>query len=250
MTSESNNKRVVLITGSSRGIGRSLAIGYAKNGYRVVVNYNHSEKEALDVLSEIQEFNGIAICFKADVSEREDVQKLKKYILETYGSIDILINNAGINRQKSFWEINDQEWDYIMKVNLKSVFICSQEFMPLMIGNKWGRIINMSSVAGEYGGPKTLHYASSKGAIITLTKGLARYGAPYVLVNSIAPGIIKTEMTTKELEGKAGQEYLKRVLLQRTGNMEDILETCLYLSSEKQNYTTGSTIRVNGGLYI
>jgi len=250
MTSESNNKRVVLITGSSRGIGRSLAIGYAKNGYRVVVNYNHSEKEALDVLSEIQEFNGIAICFKADVSEREDVQKLKKYILETYGSIDILINNAGINRQKSFWEINDQEWDYIMKVNLKSVFICSQEFMPLMIGNKWGRIINMSSVAGEYGGPKTLHYASSKGAIITLTKGLARYGAPYVLVNSIAPGIIKTEMTTKELEGKAGQEYLKRVLLQRAGNMEDILETCLYLSSEKQNYTTGSTIRVNGGLYI
>ena len=250
MTSEANNKRVVLITGSSRGIGRSLAIGYAKNGYRVVVNYNHSEKEALDVLSEIQEFNGIAICFKADVSEREDVQKLKKYILETYGSIDILINNAGINRQKSFWEINDQEWDYIMKVNLKSVFICSQEFMPLMIGNKWGRIINMSSVAGEYGGPKTLHYASSKGAIITLTKGLARYGAPYVLVNSIAPGIIKTEMTTKELEGKAGQEYLKRVLLQRAGNMEDILETCLYLSSEKQNYTTGSTIRVNGGLYI
>ena len=139
------NSRVVLITGSSRGIGRALAIGYAKNGYKVVVNYNHSEKEANEVISQIQEFGGVAISCKADVSERKDVIKLKEVILKEFGKLDILINNAGINREKSFWEIDDEEWDYLMKVNLKSVYICSQEFMPLMIENKWGRIINMSS---------------------------------------------------------------------------------------------------------
>ncbi|MDX9961025.1 MAG: 3-oxoacyl-ACP reductase family protein [Aliarcobacter sp.] len=247
---EINDKKVVLITGSSRGIGRALAIGYAKNGYKVVVNYHNSEKEAQEVISEIKKFNGIAIACKADVSERKDVIKLKEIILKEFGRLDILINNAGINKQKTFWEIDDEEWDYLMKVNLKSVFICSQEFMPLMIENKWGRIINMSSVSGEYGGPKTLHYASSKGAIISLTKGLARYGAPNVLVNAVSPGIIKTEMTEKELEGKAGEEYLEKVLLKKAGSMDDILETCLYLSSDKQNYTTGHTLRVNGGLYI
>lgn len=244
------NSRVVLITGSSRGIGRALAIGYAKEGYKVVVNYNNSEKEAQEVILEIQKLGGIAISCKADVSERKDVIKLKEIILKEFGKLDILINNAGINRQKNFWEIDDDEWDYLMKVNLKSVYICSQEFMPLMIENKWGRVINMSSVSGEYGGPKTLHYATSKGAIISLTKGLARYGAPNVLVNAIAPGIIKTEMTEKELEGKSGQEYLEKVLLKKAGSMNDVLETCLYLSSDKQNYTTGHTIRVNGGLYI
>jgi len=138
----------------------------------------------------------------------------------------------------------------LMQTNLKSVFICSQEFMPMMLQNSWGRIINISSVSGDYGGPKTLHYATSKGAIQTLTKGLARYGAPHVLVNAVSPGIIKTEMTEKELEGAAGEKYLQKVLLQRAGDMQDVLEACLFLASSDQNYTTGHTIKVNGGLYL
>lgn len=238
------------MTGSSRGIGRSIAIGFAKQGYKVVVNYNHSQKQAENTVNEIVNSGGIAVSFKADVSIRKEVVKMKQFILETFGKLDILINNAGINRQKTFWEIDDDEWDLLMNINLKSVFICSQEFMPMMIENKWGRIVNMSSVSGDYGGPKTLHYATSKGAIQTLTKGLARYGAPDVLVNAISPGIIKTEMTEKELEGKAGQEYLDKVLLKKAGDMDDIVEACLYLTSTKQNYTTGHTIKINGGLYL
>jgi len=245
-----NNNKVVLVTGSSRGIGRTIAIGFAKQGYKVIVNYNKSQQQGQAVVDSIHAMGGDALLFKADVSIRTEVVRLKEFIIEKHGKLDVLINNAGINRQKTFWEIDDEEWDLLMQTNLKSVFICSQEFMPMMIENKWGRIINISSVSGDYGGPKTLHYATSKGAIQTLTKGLARYGAPHVLVNAVSPGIIKTEMTEKELEGAAGEKYLQKVLLQRAGDMQDVLEACLFLASSAQNYTTGHTIKINGGLYL
>ncbi|GAB6144029.1 SDR family NAD(P)-dependent oxidoreductase [Desulfocicer niacini] len=242
---------VVLITGSSRGIGKDLAFGFAREGYSVVVNYQKSKTAAEKIVEQIRHSGGKAICCQADVSERSEVVAMKDRILEEYSHIDILINNAGINKQNSFWDINDDEWDFLMKVNLKSVFICSQEFMPLMAKQKWGRVINMSSVSGQYGGPKTLHYATTKGAIIALTKGLARYGAPdNVLVNAVAPGIIKTDMTSKELKGEAGKAYIDKILLKKAGVTADVLQACLYLASEKQNYTTGHTINVNGGLYM
>lgn len=245
-----NKNKVVLVTGSSRGIGRSIAIGFAQQGYKVVVNYHLSKEGADSTVDEITNLGGTAVSFCADVSVREYVIEMKKFIMSTFGKLDVLINNAGINRQKTFWEISDDEWDLLMRTNVKSVFICSQEFMPLMIENKWGRIINMSSVSGDYGGPTTLHYATSKGAIQTLTKGLARYGAPNVLVNAVSPGIIRTEMTAKELEGKAGLEYIDKVLLKKAGDMNDVVEACLFLASSKQNYTTGHTIKINGGLYL
>lgn len=243
--------KVVLITGSSRGIGRGLALGFAQMGAKVVVNYLKEKEKADEVVAQINGFGSSAIAIQADVTVRADVQRMKATILKQYGRLDVLINNAGTNRPKFFSEITDEEWDMIMTVNLKSAFICSQEFLPVMAERKWGRIINMSSVSGQYGGPKTLHYAASKAGLISLTQGLARYGAPdNILVNAVAPGIIKTDLTAEELEGPMGKILVEGTLVKRPGSIDDIVNACLFLASDTENYITGHTLNINGGIYL
>ncbi|WP_022664668.1 SDR family NAD(P)-dependent oxidoreductase [Desulfospira joergensenii] len=244
-------ERVALITGASRGIGRGLAVGFARAGAQVVVNYRKSREEADKTVNQIIDQGGRAMAIQADVSERKDVVRMKNEIMHNLGRLDILVNNAGMNRQNFFWDITDEEWDLLMKVNLKSVFICAQEFMPVMAENNWGRIINIASVSGQYGGPKTLHYATSKAGIISLTQGLSRYGAKdNILVNAIAPGIIKTDMTKKELEGPMGKTLVEGTLVKKPGEINDVLQACLHLASDEQNYITGHTLNVNGGIYL
>ncbi len=172
-------------------------------------------------------------------------------VTERAGGIDILVNNAGINRRATFAETTDQDWDDIMEVNLKGPFICSQEVLPHMIERGGGRIINISSVAGEYHGPKTVHYAVSKAGLNSLTKVVARYGAEHnILVNAVSPGIMLTDQTADELNSPAGEKIVAMTLLKRAGQLSDVAATCVFLASDEQNYITGQVISVSGGAVL
>lgn len=243
--------KVAVVTGSSRGIGREIAIVFAREGAKVVINYLKNKEAAQEVKAIISSDGGTSVIIQADVALRPEIKELFKDTFNQYGKIDILVNNAGINHRCFFEEITDEDWDLLMDVNLKGPFICSQEIFPYMIKQKSGRIINISSVAGQYHGPKTVHYAVSKAGLNSLTKVLSRYGAEHnILVNAVAPGLILTDQTKDELLSAAGEDIINRTLLKRPGNMNDVAAACLLLASDEQNYITGQVISVSGGAYL
>jgi len=242
--------KTVIVTGSSRGLGRAIAIAFSKKGANVVLNYSQDKKSADEVYSYIKKYNENVIVIKGDVTKRNDIKRLFDKTINKFGSIDVLVNNAGINKRGYFDEITDNDWDMIMNSNLKSVFISCQEVFKYM-KRSGGRIINISSGAGQYHGPKTVHYAVSKAGVNSLTKVIARYGAENnILVNAIAPGVILTDQTKDEIYSPAGQTYLDMTLLNRFGELKDVATTCLFLASEDQNYITGQVISVSGGAYL
>ena len=242
--------KTIIITGSSRGLGRSIAIGFAKKEANIVINYNQDVKSAEEVYDYIKTINKNVMVLQADVTKRNDVKRLFDKTINKFGSIDVLINNAGINKRGYFDEITDNDWDMIMDSNLKSVFICCQEVFKYM-KKSGGRIINISSGSGQYHGPKTVHYAVSKSGVNSLTKVIARYGAKNnILVNAIAPGVILTDQTKDEINSPAGKTYLDMTLLNRFGEPKDVTTTCIFLASEDQNYITGQVISVSGGAYL
>jgi 3-oxoacyl-[acyl-carrier protein] reductase len=242
--------KTVIITGSSRGLGRAIAIAFAEKDANVVLNYKQDKESADEVYNYIKKYNKNVVVIKADVTKRNDVKRLFDKTINKFGSIDVLINNAGINKRGYFDEITDNDWDMIMDSNLKSVFICCQEVFKYM-KKSGGRIVNISSGAGQYHGPKTVHYAVSKAGVNSLTKVIARYGAKNnILVNAIAPGIIFTDQTKDEINSSAGKTYLEMTLLNRFGELKDVTTTCVFLASEDQNYITGQVISVSGGAYL
>lgn len=238
-------EKIAIITGASRGIGREIATVLAREGIRVIANYNKSEKEAIE-LKESLKCEGIDIdIFKADVSKREEVKKLVEYALKKYQKIDILINNAGIDQEKMFQDITDEDWDEIIKVNLYSVFCVSQEVIKNMIKNKSGCIINISSIYAIKGGACAAAYSATKAGIDGITKSLAKeLGPSNIRVNSIAPGCINTDMnnylTDNELE-----KIKKETPLQRIGKGIDIARCVKWLVEDE--FTTGQVISVDGG---
>lgn len=243
--------KVCFITGASRGIGKGIALAFAKEGAKVMIGYYINEEAAKITLKELNKYQSESIIIPMNIAVRESVKKAVKETLNRFKHIDVLVNNAGINFPKKFYEITDGEWDQIMAVNLKGAFICSQEIMPIMEKQKFGRIINISSVSGQYGGPKTVHYAVSKAGIIALTQCLARYGAPNnILVNAIAPGIIKTDLTRNEFNTTTGKKIINLTLLKKPGQIADVSSVAILLASNEQNYITGQTISVNGGSYF
>ncbi|AXQ15267.1 short-chain dehydrogenase [Shewanella algae] len=243
--------QVAIITGSSRGIGRAIAVQFAKEGAHVVINYRDNFQAAQEVKEQVESIGAQAIVIQADVSKRADIQRLFSSTLDAFGKIDILVNNAGINKRGWFDEITDDDWDLIMDTNLKGPFICCQEVFPHMKSQNFGRIINISSVAGQYHGPKTVHYAVSKAGLNSLTKVLARYGAEHnIMVNAIAPGIMLTEQTADELASPAGQKIIDMTLVKRAGELKDVAATCVFLASDEQNYITGQVLSVSGGAYL
>ena len=245
------HKKVAVITGGSRGIGRKIALAFAKEGADIVINYINQATAADDVVALIHQLGRKAIAVQADISKRLEVQELFRLSMAEFKHIDILVNNAGINKRGWFEEATDEDWDQIMKVNLKGPFICSQEVFPIMKQQKSGRIINISSVAGQYHGPKTVHYAVSKAGLNSLTKVVARYGARHnILVNAVAPGIMWTDQTADELASPAGQAIINMTLLKRPGQLQDVASTCIFLASDEQNYITGQVISVSGGAYL
>lgn len=243
--------KVAIVTGSSRGLGKGIAQAFAREGAAVCVTYRQKKEEAEAVTRELRELGAKILCAQLDVTKRAHVKSLFEQVNDEWGQIDILVNNAGINKRGMFLETTDEDWDDIMNTNLKSAFICSQEVFPYMISQGSGRIINISSVAGQYHGPKTIHYAVSKAGLNSLTKVIARYGAEHnILVNAVAPGLILTDQTRDEFGSAAGNKVIDMTLLKKAGEVEDVSSTCILLASDEQSYITGQVISVSGGAYL
>ncbi|MBD3858165.1 3-oxoacyl-[acyl-carrier-protein] reductase [Bacillus sp. 28A-2] len=242
--------KTAVVTGASRGIGRSIAIDLAKNGANVVVNYSGNEAKANEVVDEIKALGQQAFAVKADVSNAEDVQALMKQAIDTFGSIDILVNNAGITKDNLLMRMKENEWDDVININLKGVFNCTKAVTRQMMKQRSGRIINVASVVGVCGNPGQANYVAAKAGVIGLTKTTAKeLASRHITVNAVAPGFISTDMTDK-LDDNVQTEMLKQIPLARFGAPEDISNVVVFLASEGAGYITGQTIQVDGGMVM
>lgn len=243
-------KKTVLVTGASRGIGSAIAKAFADDGYNVVINYLNSEMSAKALETSIKEEGHSAICYKADVRDKAQVQEMiEKSVLE-FGSVDVLVNNAGISQQKLFGDITQGEWDDMLNVHLKGTFNCCQSVLPYIISKKQGKIINISSIWGMTGASCEVHYSAAKAAVIGLTKALAKeLGPSNIQVNCVAPGIIDTDMNAF-LNEQEEKELVEQTPLLRYGKPEEIAQVVLFLASSKADFITGQVISPNGGFVI
>lgn len=242
--------KTAVVTGASRGIGRSIAIDLAKSGANVVVNYSGNEAKANEVVDEIKALGQQAFAVKADVSNAEEVQAMMKQSIDTFGSIDILVNNAGITKDNLLMRMKENEWDDVININLKGVFNCTKAVTRQMMKQRSGRIINLASVVGVCGNPGQANYVAAKAGVIGLTKTTAKELATrHITVNAVAPGFISTDMTDK-LDDNVQTEMLKQIPLARFGAPEDISNVVVFLASEGAGYITGQTIQVDGGMVM
>lgn len=240
--------KTIIVTGGSRGIGASIVKELANKNYNIVLNYNNSEEQAKQIQKELLEKNIKIEIFKADVSKRENVKELVKFALEKFKTIDVLINNAGIDQVKMFMDITDEDWNKMIQTNLNSVFYCTQEVLPTMIHNKEGNIINISSIWGITGASCEVHYSVAKAGIDGMTKALAKeLGSSNIRVNSIAPGAILTDMN-KEYTNEEIEDMKSQIPLGKLGNPIEIAKCVNWLIED--NYTTGQIISPNGGWVI
>ncbi len=242
------DKKIALITGGSRGIGRAIALEFALRGAAVVVNYNKSPEAAEEVVKQIQSAGGKAAAFQADVSDFKQAEALVKFSVETFGDLSILVNNAGITRDQLIMLMPEADWDAVINTNLKSTFSCSKAAVKHMMRKRVGRIINIASVAGQMGNPGQTNYSASKGGQIAFTKALAREVATRnITVNAIAPGFVDTEildgMTPEMLEAA-----LKMIPLGRKGKPEEIAYAAAFLASDEAAYITGQVLGIDGGM--
>lgn len=244
--------KIAVITGASRGIGRAIAIRFTEEGCKVVINYISNDKAALEVEQEVVSNGGQAIKVKADVSNRDAVKAMLAEAYNRFGRIDIIVNNAGILQQKPFESISDDDWDRMFAVCLKGSFIVSQEVLPYFKNQHGGRIINIASMGGQFGGPKAPHYAAAKAGLICFTKSTARIMAEFgVTANCISPGFIKTEMSKREIEQIGGESIAaKNIPAGRIGIPEDIAAAAVYLASDESSFVTGHVLNVNGGQFM
>ena len=242
--------KVCLVTGSSKGIGRAIAIRMAQAGYTVVINYSHSEKPAQETLDLIKANGGDGMIIKADVSKLEEVKAMVKEVFNTYKQIDVLVNNAGIARDEFLLAMNPENLDKCLDLNIKGYFYCAQQVGLKMFRKKKGVIINISSVSGKISIPGQTVYSATKGAVNQFTKTLAKEMGPYgIRVNAIAPGFIETEMMDEIPEDlKAG--YLKEIPVGRFGKVEDVANLCEMLTRDEMSYLTGEVITLDGGLSL
>ncbi len=242
------NSKIAIVTGASKGIGREIAIELANSGYKVIANYNKSEQEAKNLQRIVNEKENKIDIYKADVSKREEVSKMIKYVVEQYGRIDVLVNNAGISETKLFTDVTDDDWNKIISNNLYSTFCVTQEVLPNMINQKEGCIINISSVWGMVGASCESIYSISKAGIDAMTKSLAKeLGPSNIRVNSIAPGFIDTDMN-RNIDKKDIADIIEETPLQRIGKTSDIAKCVKWIVND--NFTTGQIISINGGWII
>lgn len=239
--------RIALVTGASRGIGRSVATALMENGYRVAVGYNTNEELAREIITE--KHTGIPI--QIDVSSLQSVDTAIHAIESQLGPIDTLVNNAGISQVKPFLDISDTEWEQMLSVNLLGAVRCARRIIPGMSDRGFGRIVNISSVGGQWGGLYQVHYAAAKAGLINFTKSLAKiYSGNGICCNCVAPGLIQTDMIAVELNEKKSNEITKDIPVGRIGTPEEVASTVVYLCSEQSSYICGQTINVNGGTYL
>ncbi|CAC8333142.1 TPA: 3-oxoacyl-[acyl-carrier-protein] reductase [Staphylococcus aureus] len=239
-----------LVTGAPRGIGRSIALQLAEEGYNVAVNYAGSKEKAEAVVEEIKAKGVDSFAIQANVADADEVKAMIKEVVSQFGSLDVLVNNAGITRDNLLMRMKEQEWDDVIDTNLKGVFNCIQKATPQMLRQRSGAIINLSSVVGAVGNPGQANYVATKAGVIGLTKSAARELASRgITVNAVAPGFIVSDMTDA-LSDELKEQMLTQIPLARFGQDTDIANTVAFLASDKAKYITGQTIHVNGGMYM
>jgi len=241
--------KVALVTGGSRGVGRSVALAYGKEGAKVIVNYTSNEKAAQEVVEAIAAMGSEAIAVKADVACKADVESLFAAGMERFGRLDILVNNAGFTRPALLLKMTEEQWDQVVDIHLKGAFLCTQAAANLMKGQNSGKIINVMSVAGLVGTVGQVNYSAAKGGILSMTKSIARELARYnICANVISLGIVATDMTEKiRSDEKLAEIYMNRILLKRFAEAEDIAPAFVFLASDDANYITGQLLCVDGG---
>ena len=244
----SKNEKVALVTGASRGIGKAIALHLAHQGAKVVINYRTQKEAAKAVVVAICRAGGDAFAFEADVSNPTQVAALMKKVLQRWGRIDILVNNAGITRDGLLMRLHEEDWDAVVDINLKGAFLCTRAAIRPMIRQRWGRVINISSVVGTIGNPGQTNYAASKAGLLGFTKSLAKEVASRnITVNAVTPGYITTDIV-EDLSDRLKRQILSRIPASRFGSSEDVAHVVAFLASEEASYLTGQVIGVDGGL--
>lgn len=244
--------KTVLVTGGSKGIGKAIVYSFAKAGYNVILNYNTSYQSAKDIVEDLKDCSGIVEMFKADVSNRDEVNSMVEYAVREFGKIDVVVNNAGICNVEVFSELKEETWDKIMDVNLKGVYNVTQAALRYsMLKEKDGSIINISSIDGVCGSSCEVAYSASKAGIIGLTKALAKELAlSNITVNAIAPGAISTDMLIENYSKEDLAVTKSEIPMGRFGKPEEVAELVLFLASDGARYMTGQVISPNGGMMI
>jgi 3-oxoacyl-[acyl-carrier protein] reductase len=240
--------KVALVTGASRGLGKAISIKLASMGARVAVNYLSNDAAAEKVIQTIMDQGGVAMKAKANVADSEPVKTMVHQIVDKWGKIDILVNNAGITRDGLLPRMSDDAWNDVIDTNLKGAYLCTKFVLHSMMGQSWGRIINVSSLAGVVGNAGQANYSASKGGLIAFTKSVAReMGSRNITANVIAPGFFSTDMTDK-LSQESKDMILARIPLKRYGLPEDLAELTAFLASDRSGYITAQVICIDGGV--
>lgn len=242
--------KTVVVTGASRGIGKGIAIAFAKAGYNVVINYSSNDKAAEETLNEVQSCGVRGLLYKCNVADADAVKAMFDETLKVFGKVDVLVNNAGISRAGLFIDQSTETIDSVIDINLKGAIFCSKEALKIMMSNMYGKIVNISSMWGERGGSYEAVYSASKAGMIGLTKALAKEcGNMQINVNAICPGAIDTDMS-KELSEETRNMLVNSTPFKRLGTAEDIASLAVFLASDEASYITGQSITVDGGIQI
>jgi 3-oxoacyl-[acyl-carrier protein] reductase len=248
MEVKGSDKKVALVTGASRGLGKAIALKLAASGARVAVNYLSSDEAANQVAKKIENSGGEAMLCQANVSEVAAVREMTRQVVKRWGKIDILVNNAGIVRDSLILRMPDEAWDEVLNTNLRGAYLCTKYSLRSMMEQGWGRIINISSLAGLVGNMGQANYSAAKGGLIAFTKSVAREVGPRnITINAIAPGFIVTEMTDK-LSQESKDAILARIPLGRFGTADDVAELAAFLATEAAGYITAQVISIDGGV--
>ena len=243
--------KTALVTGGGRGIGKAISLKLATEGAHVILAWVNDHESACKTAAEISELGGSSRILLLEVSDAESVDSVVADISENEGRLDILVNNAGINNPQDFDKITPEEWDRILAVNLKGPFLCTQRCLELLKKSKAASVINIGSISGQYGGPRTAHYAASKAGLISMTQVAARFGAEWnIRCNTVAAGLVNSDMAEASLQNPAVKKAAENVLLKRFAEASEIADSVAYLASDESSYITAQTINVNGGLYF